>query len=261
MKRRDFIVLASSASLGMVAHAQVSGVNDAINKAGRQRMLSQRMSKAWLALLLDTERNTAQRALDQSLSLFDRQHVELSAYAPNADIRATYTALEAAWRDYKALLVGAVPDQSRATALLKADARVLALAHQGTQQYEAASGLAVGKLVNIAGRQRMLSQRIAKFYLAATLPQKIPAVTEEIDKARSEFLTAMKVLRDAPEATARIHQELALADNQWFFFDNAIQDLRRSEGSAQSRRNVFVTSENLLSVMNSVTGLYAAIPT
>ena len=33
-----------------LARAQVSGVNDAINKAGRQRMLSQRMAKAWLAI-------------------------------------------------------------------------------------------------------------------------------------------------------------------------------------------------------------------
>ena len=31
------------------AGSQVVGVNDAINKAGRQRMLSQRMAKAWLA--------------------------------------------------------------------------------------------------------------------------------------------------------------------------------------------------------------------
>ena len=36
-------------SLG-TAQAQVTDLNDAINKAGRQRMLSQRMGKAWLAL-------------------------------------------------------------------------------------------------------------------------------------------------------------------------------------------------------------------
>ena len=41
------------------------------------------------------------------------------------------------------------------------DAAILALSHQGTQQYERVSAKAVGKLVNIAGRQRMLSQRMA----------------------------------------------------------------------------------------------------
>ena len=31
-------------------HAQVANLGDAINKAGRQRMLSQRMGKAWMGL-------------------------------------------------------------------------------------------------------------------------------------------------------------------------------------------------------------------
>jgi hypothetical protein len=46
MKRRELIVLAGATGFGLGARAQVLDVNDAINKAGRQRMLSQRMAKA-----------------------------------------------------------------------------------------------------------------------------------------------------------------------------------------------------------------------
>ena len=43
-------LLAGAVGAPVAAWAQVQDVNDAINKAGRQRMLSQRMAKAWLML-------------------------------------------------------------------------------------------------------------------------------------------------------------------------------------------------------------------
>lgn len=259
--RRRTLIAAAAGMPFLAANAQVLDINDAINKAGRQRMLSQRMGKAWLALVHKTESGSAQVVLDKSMALFDRQLIELKAYAPSADIRDTYVKLEAAWSDYKTALIGTAPSKSGAAAVLQADARVLALAHQGTVQYEAASGRPEGKLVNVAGRQRMLSQRMAKLYFAATLPIDAPTATAEIDKARTEFLSAMELLRNAPEATARIKSELQLADGQWFFFDNALKRMQTAGAAAKPLSDVFVTSENLLSVMDRVTGMYAAIHT
>jgi nitrate/nitrite-specific signal transduction histidine kinase len=262
MHRRTAITLLAASTLGLAlpaAHAQVLDLSDAINKAGRQRMLSQRMGKAWLALLQGVEKASAQVVLDKSMALFDRQLVELKAFAPNADIQSTYSALEAAWLDYKTALVGKAPSREAAPALLQLDAKVLALAHLGTQQYEAAQAKPVGKLVNVAGRQRMLSQRMAKFYLANALPVDAKFAVTEIAKARVEFTGAMEVLRNAPEATPRIQDELTLADGQWVFFDAALQRLDAGTQRPKSMTEVFVASENLLSVMDRVTGLYAAV--
>ena len=257
MLRRTLLL--SAAALAFPTRAQVLDLSDAINKAGRQRMLSQRMGKAWLALVHVIEPAAAQAVLDKSMALFDRQLVELKAYAPNPELRDTYQKLEATWSDHKAALVGAAPAKTRAAALLASDAKVLALAHQGTVQYEAALGKPVGKLVNVAGRQRMLSQRMAKFYLAATLPVEADVAVAEIAKARTEFVTAQELLRNAAEATARIRDELQLADGQWVFFDAALQRMQNANRTAKPGTEVFVSSENLLSVMDRVTGLYAAV--
>ncbi len=257
MLRRTLLL--SAAALALPTQAQVLDLSDAINKAGRQRMLSQRMGKAWLALVHGIESAAAQAVLDKSMALFDRQLVELKAYAPNTELRDTYQKLEATWSEHKGALVGAAPARNSAAALLASDAKVLALAHQGTVQYEAALGKPVGKWVNVAGRQRMLSQRMAKFYLAATLPVEADTATAEIAKARTEFMGAQDLLRNAPEATARIKDELQLADGQWVFFDAALQRMQNASRSAKPGTEVFVTSENLLSVMDRVTGLYASV--
>ena len=134
-------------------------------------------------------------------------------------------------------------------------------ASASTAQYEAASGKPVGRLVNIAGRQRMLSQRMAKCYLAAAMQIDPAGSTAEIAKARTEFLAALELLRNAPEATAQIRQELVLADAQWMFFNRGLQRLDGAGASPALMSDVFVSSENLLAIMDRVTGLYAEIKT
>ena len=261
MQRRTLISLAAAGTLGLAlpAHAQVVDLNDAINKAGRQRMLSQRMGKAWLALLQNVEKTSAQTVLDKSMALFDRQLTELKGFALTPEVKATYGKLDAAWSEYKTALVGKTPTRDNAGHLLQLDAKVLALAHQGTVQFESALAKPVGQLVNIAGRQRMLSQRMAKFYLAATLPVDANLATAEIGKARNEFTAAMELLRNAPEATLRIKDELMLADAQWVFFDMALKQLQEGAQRPKPMTEVFISSENLLAVMDRVTGMYSSL--
>ena len=263
MKRRAFLASAAAAGMGagMGANAQVTDLNDAINKAGRQRMLSQRASKAYLALVQNVESRNAQQVLDKSIALFERQLGELKAFAPNPTIRGTYESLDNAWGEFKRELTGMTPGKEEATRVVKLDAAVLALANQGTAQYEAASGRPVGKLVNIAGRQRMLSQRMAKFYLASAMQIDPAGSTAEIGKSRAEFLAALEVLRNAPEATAQIRQELVLADAQWMFFNRGLQRLEGAGASPALMSDVFISSENLLAIMDRVTGLYSEIKT
>ena len=256
LTRRTFcsatLALASTGTL----HAQVSHLGDAINKAGRQRMLSQRMAKAWMGLGLGVEVESARRVLDQSMALFDRELAELKAFAPAGETRDTYAQLESAWSGYKALLVGTAPAQSQGKPLLDQAGKVLALAHTGTGLYEQQSGKPGARLVNVAGRQRMLSQRMAQFYLANAWNVDRATSQREMVKAREEFIPALELLRNAPEATPDIKQTLVLADAQWMFFDNA---LKARIASPKAASDVFVTSENLLQVMDRVTSQYARI--
>jgi hypothetical protein len=258
LQRRHLLL--SSFALPSIVQAQALDLSDAINKAGRQRMLSQRLAKAWFAILLQVDTTQAKLVIDRSLALFDRQLVELKAFAPTPALKQTYQQLELAWSDFKAILVGQVPQRDNGAKVLELDANVLRLANQGTGQFEGLATRPTGRLVNIAGRQRMLSQRMAKFYLAAVIPVSADMAKAELTKARTEFLSAMDILKTAPEATTRIKAEITLAEAQWVFFDQSLQKLGTPLAyAAKAQSDVFVTSENVLMTMDRVTGMYATM--
>jgi nitrate/nitrite-specific signal transduction histidine kinase len=261
MKRRRFIASAVAVSGfgALPADAQVMDLNDAINKAGRQRMLSQRMAKSWFAIGQGVEPELADRTLAGSMALFDRQLVELKVYSPQPLIKTTYSQLETAWSDYKAALVGTKPGKSQADGVIVLAGKVLALAHQGTAQLEQVSNKPVGKLVNISGRQRMLSQRMAAFYLSAGWGVQVQMSQSELAKARTEFVSAHTLLKNAPQATAAIRAELDLADMQFSFFDSALRTLQPGKPDPRHMTNVFTTSERILQVMDDVTGMYSKL--
>lgn len=249
-------LLCALALMPALAQAQVTDLNAAINKAGRERMLSQRMAKAYLQLGQNVNMTRSRRVLDASVALFDRQLVELKNYAPNADTRATSLALEKAWIAYKDVLIGMAPSQERAPQVLQLSDEVLALANTLTTQFEALSGTPAGRLVNLAGRQRMLSQRMAKLYQA--LHWNLPAgrMREDLALARKEFSAAHAELEAAPLNTDKLKRDLQLTSQQWFFFQDALD---QKEQDAMTRAtNVASTSERILEMMEEVVSGYEA---
>ncbi|MEO8807005.1 MAG: type IV pili methyl-accepting chemotaxis transducer N-terminal domain-containing protein [Burkholderiaceae bacterium] len=109
--------------------------------------------------------------------------------------------------------------------------------------------------INKAGRQRMLSQRMAKRWSDC----KAAASTTEMNKARDEFIAAHDLLKKAPEATPAIKAELVLAEAQFGFFDTALRTLRSGAPDTSHMTNVFTTSERILQVMDGVTGMYSKL--
>jgi nitrate/nitrite-specific signal transduction histidine kinase len=261
MNRREFVLGTLLVGTGTVtwqyASAQIVNLNDAINKSGRQRMLSQRLAKSYLQIGqgIDLERSRA--VLGASLALFDRQLVELKAFAPTPDNKAVLGDLEKSWLRYKEALVGRAPNARDAADIMAISEDVLSLAHTATAQLEKASPTATGHLVNLSGRQRMLSQRMAKFYQAINWNTAPVDAKQKLALARKEFVDALDFLSGVPNNTAQIKSELELARQQWLFFENALDT--RVDASAVKRQlatNVATTSERILETMDRITGLY-----
>lgn len=76
------------------------------------------------------------------------------------------------------------------------------------------------------------------------------------DSARREFVAAQNALKNAPVNTAKIKDELELAQQQWLFFDLALQQADDAKTRHQSAINVATSSDRILEQMDKVTSLY-----
>jgi len=261
MDRRRFLHTSVAVAGLMVgarpAVAQIGNLNAAINESGRQRMLSQRLAKAYLQVGQGIDTIRSKRVMQESMSLFENQLSELKAFAPSPENRAVLADMDKTWRGFKSVLTAQTPNQRDARSVMAISDEVLMLAQSATMQLEKLSGTAAARLVNLAGRQRMLSQRMAKFYQALNWGAAPADAVASLGKARDEFVAALAELAASPKNTAAITQEIEIARLQWYFFNQAL--IVRPADAAEARRfaeNVATTSERILEVMDTLTGLY-----
>jgi hypothetical protein len=258
MWRRAFLgacgaALAAAALAAPGGVAAAPAVGAAINMAGRQRMLSQRLAKAFAMQVLGVMPDKAAGLLDASRRLFEAQLGELKQLAPSEAIQAGLGDLERNWTNYRTALDGP-RTQDTGRAVLAESEKTLRAAHALTGLYEKLAAGNAGRLVNLSGRQRMLSQRMAKCFMFERSGLASDALRGELDTARREFAAALGELNAAAENTAEIRIELGLANTQWMFFEQALNG--REPNREIAVRNVATTSERILEVMDSLTGRY-----
>lgn len=238
----------------------------AINKAGRLRMLSQRMAKSWLMLGRNVLPLRARTILTQSIELFDKQLMELAALPVSREVRHAQAAVLDVWRPYKELLESA-PAPSGARQLFKLNEQVLLATHGLTQAFERAADTPESQLINLAGRERMLSQRMAKFYMFLEWEQSginSAKCHEELRSAMREFEAGLVLLAEEVRDQQQVRTQLDLVAQQWRHMRSALaldgdEDISHTGHSGHSGHltaTVCTFSERLLKKMDAAIALY-----
>ena len=254
---RNYVVslLLLSSTLCSPASWAVISAAEAMNLSGMQRMLSQRIAKNYLMLGTDIRVEIAEQQLDQSIAKFESNYLALSEYAPTAKISAALENAGNTWQAYRELAL-TPPSPEQAVSLLALSDQLLAESEVVVQQLEQYNNNADAQPVNLSGRQRMLSQRIAKLYLALSWHLPIEQLPQSFAHTVGEFEQALLTLQKAPQNTSEINSGLQKVDAQWRFSQAGF---KLSNQSRYVPTVIVTTTDTLTGQMNALTQQYEQV--
>jgi two-component system, response regulator PdtaR len=238
--------------VGQVAQRLIDAARsaEAINRAGQLRMLAQRLVKLHLLGALGVEPQSAEALRRVSVDRCTQNLAALADLVSTATFGDLLDACVSAWRGLKIAL--ARDGQAAAIGDIDLAAeRLLDAAERLTAALESASPIATMQLVNLAGRQRMLTQRVAKLALLDSIspvPER-ERLAAQLAQAAADFEKAMATLRRSTRPAPREPQLLLAAERAW-------ANLRYSAAHAQApeqRLAIAQTSEELVEIFDQLT--------
>lgn len=248
------LLLAAAVWACPIAGAAAPDWADAINQAGRQRMLTQRITANYIQAGIGANAELARTRLLDAIEQFERQHAYLSGLELPADIHQMLDTLGRDWIAFRAL-AGGVPERERVAELTALDTRLLEACERVVSRLEAAAGGPQGRLVNLSGRQRMLTQRIARNYLLLAAGLGGPDTPERIRTDRDEFRVVLNTLLSERNYSATIGVRLDEVAAQWVWVESAL------DMTDDIRYPLIVSDacEKILGLLESLTRMYATV--
>jgi DNA repair ATPase RecN len=234
--------------------AIIADIVKLIDVAGKQRMLSQRIAKDYLYIGKKVAVSKAKRQMKSSMDELVSSHKVLVDSINDPEIRNLLSFVELSIEDFKATanepftLDNAQLIIDLSESMLEGSQYVV---NSLKEKVEIKESAIVGK----AGKQRMLAQRIAKYYIAYQAGIKDKNTIDQMKAAVAEFSEAHKALMANPSNTPEINRRLNEIDRLWKIVYKFYLNIEKGGLPLI----VFNTTDDITKKMNKITELYVEL--
>ncbi|OQX50230.1 MAG: hypothetical protein B5M46_01055 [Epsilonproteobacteria bacterium 4484_20] len=246
------MLLFSSLLLSSVGAIEIKSPEDAVNIAGKQRMFTQRMLKDYAMVGMNNTFGDPAQDLKNTMDAFTDHLRSLKAYTGNDVTRKSLEKVEALWIPLQKTLQEK-PDISKAEKLQEALEDLLEASDSATKLFAKETGKVSGEIVDLAGRQRMLSQRMAGLYMLKVWGVQDPKFKTKLDETLKLFKTSLGTLERSSLNSDEINALLKKVKRSFIFFEM----MNRSRSKFVPTL-IYKKSNDILKNMNSITQLYVS---
>lgn len=249
---KTLILLLSILSLSFSAQADIQSNGEAINKAGLQRMLGQRIVKCYIMVGSDVKSLKAQKELDEAIALFEQQHLELLDFSPNEKIEDALQKVSEIWMPFRLKAISSTT-KTAAQELILASDKLFTASNKVVSLLEKHADTRSARLVNISGKQRMLSQKLAKLYMAMAWRIQSENISGDFEKTLQAYESGLNKLKQSDQNTPSIIKKLDKVSAQWEFSKAGFS---QHKAGRYVPTIISVTTESMLKKMNDLTTDY-----
>ena len=253
IKKTIRIALLASIACSFASAIEIKNISEAVDVAGKQRMFTQRMLKDYVMIGLQNTFGNPSEDLNKVMNAFEDHMESLYAFTKDDATKKSIEEAKALWVPIKKVL-SAAPSKDTVGKLQNDLEALLKVLNDATGLFAKQTGKKSGEIINISGRQRMLSQRMASLYMLKVWGVDDPQFKEKMDRAMKLFKASLEKLMQSDLNTPEISSLLTKAKKSFMFFE-----VMNRSSSKFIPALIYKKSNEILKDMNSATGLYAAL--
>jgi len=256
-----------------------------LNLSGKQRMLTQKMSKEILLIALDINKENNLANLQQTSELFDETLKGLRNGSEQLHLPPTHSGrilrqldkIDAIWAEFYPVVQDIIASKTvtkeqvsliakQNLPLLKQMNKAVGLYEKDAKQGGLKSAPGLAATINLSGKQRMLTQKMSKEFLLVAYGYEREDNKLALLETYSLFERTLTGLRDGDETLglpgteqAEIRGQLAVVNDLWTEFKPIVEygaDYKTTDIPMQKVKVLEQTNLPLLKEMNKAVGMY-----